>query len=58
MLVDEKALPRSPKTWGPSCPWPGTHDLLSRPLPYEALATAVAAHAPHIPVTNRGRVEG
>jgi hypothetical protein len=57
MLVDGDSLPRSTKAWGPSCPWPGTHDLLSRPLPYADLAAAVAARAPHVPVTNLGRVE-
>ena len=56
MLVDEDALPRSTKAWGPSCPWPGTHEILGRTLPYDELATAVAQHAPHVPVTNRGRV--
>ncbi|MEU4197972.1 hypothetical protein AB0E69_39175 [Kribbella sp. NPDC026611] len=56
MLLDEAALPRNPRTWGPSCPWPGTHDLLSPTLPYDALVTAVATHAPQIPVTNRGRI--
>lgn len=58
MLVDEDALPRSAKAWGPSCPWPGTHEILGRTLPYDELATAVAQHAPHVPVTNRGRLEG
>jgi hypothetical protein len=57
MLVDEDALPRSTKAWGPSCPWPGTHEILGRPLPYAELANAVARCAPHVPVTNRGRVE-
>ncbi|MFF0270286.1 hypothetical protein [Kribbella sp. NPDC004536] len=57
MLVDEDALPRSTKAWGPSCPWPGTHEILGRTLPYDELATAVAQRAPHVPVTNRGRVE-
>jgi hypothetical protein len=57
MLVDEDALPRSTKAWGPSCPWPGTHELLSRSLPYDELVSAVAQRAPHVPVTNRGRVE-
>lgn len=57
MLLDETMLPRSPKAWGPSCPWPGAHELLARPLPYEDLVTAVASHAPQVPVTNRGRVE-
>ncbi|MBP2356445.1 hypothetical protein JOF29_007555 [Kribbella aluminosa] len=57
MLVDENALPRSTKAWGPSCPWPGTHEILGRPLPYDALVSAVAQRAPQIPVTDRGRVE-
>lgn len=57
MLVDEDALPRSTKAWGPSCPWPGTHEILGRTLPYDELATAVAQRAPHVRVTNRGRVE-
>jgi len=57
MLLDEDALPRSTRAWGPSCPWPGTHEILGRTLPYDALATAVAQHAPHVPVSNRGRVE-
>ncbi|MEU8224254.1 hypothetical protein [Kribbella sp. NPDC048915] len=56
MLLDEAALPRSSKAWGPSCPWPGTHEILSRSLPYDDLAAAVARYAPHIPVTDRGRV--
>ncbi|TCC32459.1 hypothetical protein [Kribbella sindirgiensis] len=57
MLVDEDALPRSTKAWGPSCPWPGTHEILGRTLPYNELATAIAQRAPHIHVTDRGRVE-
>lgn len=57
MLVDENALPRSTKAWGPSCPWPGSHEILARSLPYDDLVTAIAQHAPHIHVTNRGRVE-
>ncbi|MFF0345516.1 hypothetical protein [Kribbella sp. NPDC004875] len=56
MLLDEEALPRSTKAWGPSCPWPGTHEVLGRTLPYDDLVTAVTQHAPHVPVTNRGRV--
>ena len=56
MLLDEDALPRSTKAWGPSCPWPGTHEILGRTLPYDELATAVAQRAPHIRVTDRGRV--
>jgi hypothetical protein len=57
MLVDEDALPRSSKAWGPSCPWPGAHEILARSLPYDDLVTAIAQRAPHIHVTNRGRVE-
>lgn len=57
MLLDEDALPRSTRAWGPSCPWPGTHEILGRTLPYDELATAVARCAPNVPVTNRGRVE-
>jgi hypothetical protein len=56
LLLDEDALPRSSKAWGPSCPWPGTHEILGRTLPYDELVTAVARHAPHVRVTNRGRV--
>jgi hypothetical protein len=56
MLLDESALPRSTKAWGPSCPWPGTHEILGRSLPYDELVTAVTQHAPHITVTNRGRI--
>lgn len=57
MLLDDDALPRSTKAWGPSCSWPGTHEILARSLPYDELVTAVAQRAPHIPVTNRGRIE-
>ena len=57
MLLDEAALPRNTKAWGPSCSWPGTHEILARSLPYDELVTAVAQRAPHIPVTNRGRIE-
>jgi hypothetical protein len=57
MLLDDDALPRSTKAWGPSCPWPGSHEILARSLPYDELVTAVAQRAPHIPVTNRGRIE-
>jgi hypothetical protein len=56
MLLDETALPRSSKAWGPSCPWPGTHEILGRTLEYDDLAAAVARYAPHLPVTDRGRV--
>jgi hypothetical protein len=57
MLVDENALPRSTKAWGPSCPWPGSHEILARSLPYDDLVAAIAQHAPQVHVTNRGRVE-
>lgn len=57
MLLDEAALPRSTKAWGPSCPWPGSHEILGRTLAYDELVSAVAQRAPHIQVTNRGRVE-
>jgi hypothetical protein len=56
MLYDEEALPRSSKAWGPSKQWPGTFEILGRPLPYEDLVTAVARYAPHVQVTNRGQV--
>lgn len=57
MLLDDDALPRSTKSWGPSCPWPGSHEILARSLPYDDLVTAIAQRAPHVHVTNRGRVE-
>ncbi|HWD78803.1 MAG TPA: hypothetical protein VG497_07975 [Kribbella sp.] len=57
MLLEEASLPRSTRAWGPSCPWPGSHEILGRTLPYDELATAVARCAPHVPVTNRGRVQ-
>ena len=57
MLLDDDALPRSTKAWGPSCPWPGSHEILARSLPYHDLVTAIAQRAPHVHVTNRGRVE-
>ena len=56
MLLDEDALPRSSKAWGPSCPWPGAQEILGRSLPYDELVSAVAQRAPHVPVTNLGRV--
>jgi hypothetical protein len=57
VLHEEAELPRNTKAWGPSCPWPGTHEILARSLPYDELVTAVAQRAPHIPVTNRGRIK-
>jgi hypothetical protein len=58
MLLDEDVLPRSPKAWGPSCPWPGSREVLGRTLSYDQLVTAVAQRAPHVRVTDRGRVTG
>jgi hypothetical protein len=56
MVHPESELTRSTKSWGPSRHWPGTHELMGRPLDFDALAAAVKRHAPHIPVTDRGRV--
>jgi len=56
LRYDGDALPRSSKAWGPSKEWPGTVEILGRPLPYDDLVAAVAHHAPHVQVTNRGRV--
>lgn len=52
----DDALPRNSKAWGPSCPWPGTFEILGRPLPFTALAEAVTRCAPQVEVTDRGRV--
>jgi hypothetical protein len=56
LRYDADALPRNSKAWGPSCPWPGTIEILSRPLPFDELAAAVTRCAPQIAVTDRGRV--
>lgn len=56
LRYDGDALPPSSKAWGPSEQWPGTVEILGRPLPYEDLVTAVARYAPHVQVTDRGRV--
>jgi hypothetical protein len=56
MTCPETELDRVSRAWGPSCHWPGTYEILGRPLAFEALVTAVREHAPHIPVTDRGRV--
>ncbi|GAA0944973.1 hypothetical protein GCM10009554_39510 [Kribbella koreensis] len=45
-----------PKSWGPSRQWPGTHAVMGKPLDFDALREAVKRYAPHIPVTDRGRV--
>jgi hypothetical protein len=50
----DSALPRLSKNWGPSCDWPG--GLLTKPLAVEDLAAAVRQHAPHLQVTDRGRI--
>ena len=52
----ESELARCSKAWGPSRHWPGTTEILGRQLPFEDLVDAVHRHAPHIPVTDRGRV--
>ena len=56
LRYDEDALPRSSKAWGPSRPWPGTFEILGRPLPFDDLCAAVHRCAPTIAVTDRGRV--
>ena len=56
LRYDGDALPRSSKAWGPSKQWPGTVEILGRPLPYDDLVAAVARYAPHVQVTDRGRV--
>lgn len=52
----DDALPRSSKAWGPCRPWPGTFEVLGRPLPLDELAAAVSRCAPTVAVTDRGRV--
>ncbi|MEV8372824.1 hypothetical protein AB0P21_08795 [Kribbella sp. NPDC056861] len=52
----ESELATNSKAWGPSRDWPGSSDLLGKPLAFEALVEAVQRHAPHVPVTDRGRV--
>ena len=42
------------KNWGPSCEWPG--GMLTKPLAVEELAAVVRQHAPHLQVTDRGRI--
>ncbi|ADB31437.1 hypothetical protein Kfla_2362 [Kribbella flavida DSM 17836] len=49
-------LPRLSKNWGPSCDWPG--GLLTKTLSFAELEAAVARYAPHVAVTDRGRVAG
>jgi hypothetical protein len=56
LRYDGDALPRSSKAWGPSEQWPGTVEILGRPLPYDDLVAAVARYAPYVRVTDRGRV--
>jgi hypothetical protein len=52
----EHELPRSPRSWGPSRRWPGSKAVLGKPLDFDVLLDAVKRYAPHIPVTDRGRV--
>ncbi|MEV5967359.1 hypothetical protein AB0L70_36660 [Kribbella sp. NPDC051952] len=52
----DDALPRNSKAWGPSCPWPGTYEILGRPLPFADLAAAITRNAPQIVLTDRGRL--
>jgi hypothetical protein len=56
LRYDDDALPRSSKAWGPCRPWPGTFEILGRPLPFDDLSAAVSRCAPAIAVTDRGRV--
>jgi hypothetical protein len=56
LLHDDDSLGRNSKTWGPSRPWPGCLEVLGRELPYDDLVAAVARYAPHVQVTDRGRV--
>ena len=56
LRYDDDALPRSSKAWGPGRPWPGTFEILGRPLPFDELAAAVSRCAPAVTVTDRGRV--
>lgn len=56
MTHPETDLAPSSKAWGPSRNWPGTTEILGRPLPFDTLADAVRRHAPDIPVTDRGPV--
>ncbi|WP_170284721.1 hypothetical protein [Kribbella amoyensis] len=50
----DSALPKLSKNWGPSCDWP--EGLLAKHLTFEELTAAVHEHAPHVAVTDRGRV--
>jgi hypothetical protein len=56
LRYDDDALPRSSKAWGPCRPWPGTFEVLGRPLPFDDLAAAVRRCAPGVEVTDRGHV--
>jgi hypothetical protein len=56
LRYDDDALPRSSKSWGPFFNDPATTEILSRSLPYDDLVAAVARYAPHVRVTDRGRV--
>jgi hypothetical protein len=56
MTRPEDELDRSSKAWGPSRSWPGTNEIMGKKLDFDVLVEAVKRHAPHIPVTDRGRV--
>jgi hypothetical protein len=56
LLYDQDTLPRSSKAWGPSRQWPGAFEIFGRSLRYDDLVAAVARYAPHVAVTDRGRV--
>jgi hypothetical protein len=56
MTCPENDLPRSTKSWGPSRHWPGTTTIMGQKLDFDVLTEAVKRFAPHIPVTDRGRV--
>ncbi|WP_344149227.1 hypothetical protein [Kribbella yunnanensis] len=56
LLHEAEALPRSSKAWGPSRPWPGSHEVIGRAMPYDDLVAAVARYAPTVSVSDRGRV--
>ncbi|WBQ03200.1 hypothetical protein [Kribbella sp. CA-293567] len=52
----ETELAANSRAWGPSRDWPGSSEVLGRPLEFESLVEAVRRRAPQVPVTDRGRV--